>query len=81
MNDLFVRGFENPLHLFNEKREVYTVRYEDVNAILLNEFLKEHREVKEQDYKGPEQEARLTKQEATIAQQQIEIKALTAKVY
>jgi hypothetical protein len=27
--------------------EVYTVRYEAVNAMLLNEFLKEHREVQE----------------------------------
>jgi hypothetical protein len=27
--------------------KVYTVRYEAVNAMLLNEFLKEHREVQE----------------------------------
>jgi len=27
--------------------EIYTVRYEAVNAMLLNEFLKEHREVQE----------------------------------
>jgi hypothetical protein len=30
------------------KGEVYTVRYEAVNAMLLNEFLKEHRKVEEQ---------------------------------
>jgi hypothetical protein len=29
------------------KGEVYTVRYEAVNAMLLNEFLKEHRKVQE----------------------------------
>jgi hypothetical protein len=29
-------------------REIYTVRYEAVNAMLLNEFLKEHRKVEEQ---------------------------------
>ena len=29
----------------NEKGEVETVRYEAVNAMLLNEFLKEHRKV------------------------------------
>ena len=46
----------------DEKRQIYTVRYEAVNAMLLNEFLKEHR-------KAQEQEARLTKQEETIAQQ------------
>jgi hypothetical protein len=27
--------------------EIYTVRYEAVNAMLLNEFLKEHRKVEE----------------------------------
>ena len=55
----------------DEKRQIYTVRYEAVNAMLLNEFLKEHR-------KAQEQEARLTKQEETIAQQQRQIEALTA---
>jgi hypothetical protein len=44
--------------------------YDAVNAMLLNEFLKEHR-------KAQEQEARLTKQEETIAQQQRQIEALT----
>jgi len=28
--------------------EIYTVRYDAVNAMLLNEFLKEHRKVREQ---------------------------------
>jgi uncharacterized coiled-coil protein SlyX len=46
------------------------VRYEAVNAMLLNEFLKAYRRIEEQD-------SRLQKQEATIAQQQKEIKALT----
>src|SRR5213596_284244 len=44
--------------------KVYTVRYEAVNAMLLNEFLKEHRTVQEQG--------------ATIARQQKQIDALTA---
>jgi hypothetical protein len=46
--------------------KVYTVRYESVNAMLLNEFLKEHRTV--QGLKG------------TVAQQQKQIEALTATV-
>src|SRR5205814_4368161 len=33
----------------NAKGEVETVRYEAVNAMLLNEFLKEHRKVQEQE--------------------------------
>jgi hypothetical protein len=31
----------------DENGEVYTVRYEAVNAMLLNEFLKEHRKVEQ----------------------------------
>ncbi len=50
--------------------KVYTVRYEAVNAMLLNEFLKEHRKVEQQDHK-------IQKQEATIAKQQKQIEALT----
>jgi trimeric autotransporter adhesin len=42
----------------------YTVRYDQVNAMLLNEFLKEHRMVREL--------------KATVAQQQKQIEALTA---
>jgi hypothetical protein len=31
----------------NEDGEIYSVRYEAVNAMLLNEFLKQHRQVEE----------------------------------
>jgi septal ring factor EnvC (AmiA/AmiB activator) len=48
----------------------YTVRYDAVNAMLLNEFLKEHRKVEQQGKNF----------EAAIAQQQKEITALTATV-
>ncbi len=51
--------------------EIYTVRYDAVNAMLLNEFLKEHQKVEEQDH-------RLQKREAIIAKQQQQIDALTA---
>jgi hypothetical protein len=38
----------NPdLVICDEKGEVYTVRYDAVNAMLLNEFLKEHRKVEQ----------------------------------
>jgi len=45
------------------KGELYTVRYDAVNAMLLNEFLKEHRKVEQQDQ-------RLEQQERIIAKQQ-----------
>ena len=49
----------------------YTVRYEQVNAMLLNEFLKEHR-------KNEQQESKIEEQEAKIARQEKQIEALTA---
>ena len=45
----------------DEKGEIYTVRYDAVNAMLLNEFLKEHRKVERQDQKIQEQEAVIAK--------------------
>ena len=52
----------------DDQGKPYTVRYEAVNAMLLNEFLKEHRKVEQQrkDF------------EAALAQQQKRIDALTA---
>jgi len=49
----------------------YSVRYDAVNAMLLNEFLKEHRTVQEL-------KATAEKQQATIAFQEGQIKAMTA---
>jgi uncharacterized coiled-coil protein SlyX len=68
--------------------KVYTVRYEAVNAMLLNEFLKEHREVQEQKATIAQlksavakQEATITELKSTVAQQQkgMEIFAATLK--
>jgi hypothetical protein len=67
----------------------YTVRYEAVNAMLLNEFLKEHRKMQEQEATITHLKSALTRQEATIAgqqkgfeskiaHQQTQIEALTA---
>jgi hypothetical protein len=64
----------------DEEGKAMTVRYEAVNAMLLNEFLKEHRKVEEQERKAQQQDARLVKQETTIARQQQQIEALTATV-
>jgi len=44
----------------------YTVRYEAVNAMLLNEFLKEHRRMEEQDNRIEELTAQLKQQAAQI---------------
>jgi uncharacterized coiled-coil protein SlyX len=58
--------------------EIYTVRYEAVNARLLNEFLKEHRKVEEQQATITRLESKVAKQELTAAQQQKQVEALTA---
>jgi hypothetical protein len=55
----------------DDQGKVYTVRYDAVNAMLLNEFLKEHRTVQEL-------KSTVAKQEATAANQQKQIEALTA---
>ena len=50
--------------------KVYTVRYDAVNAMLLNEFLKEHKTVQEL-------KSAAAKQKATIVKQQKQIETLT----
>ncbi len=60
-----VADIDPDLVVRDESGEIYTVRYDAVNAMLLNEFLKEHRTVQEL--------------KTTIAQQQKQIEALTAR--
>src|SRR5438477_7044818 len=66
-----VTGVNPGLVVRDENGEIYTVRYDAVNAMLLNEFLKEHRKVQEQDRK-------IVKQEATITQLKKDMDALVA---
>ena len=54
----------------DEKGNPQTVRYEAVNAMLLNEFLKEHR-------KGQEQDATIAELKSDLAEQQKEIAVLS----
>jgi hypothetical protein len=57
----------------NPQGQPESVRYEQINAMLLNEFLKEHR-------KGEEQDRKLQEQETTIAELKAGMKALAATV-
>jgi Chaperone of endosialidase len=54
------------LVLPDKEGKPYTVRYDAVNAMLLDEFLKEHRKVDEQDRKLEEQGTLIAKQEQQI---------------
>jgi hypothetical protein len=59
--------------------KVYTVRYEAVNAMLLNEFLKQHRRVQEQEETITQLRSIVGKQEAAIAQQQKQLQSTAAQ--
>ena len=73
----------NPdLVVCDENGEIYTVRYDQINAMLLNEFLKEHKKVERQDGRIRDQETIITQLrsdlQATANSQQKQIEALTA---
>src|SRR5438874_12647962 len=57
----------------DDQGKPYSVRYEAVNAMLLNEFLKEHR-------RGEEQDRKIQDQETTIAELRSEMKTLVTTV-
>ncbi|HEY6154610.1 MAG TPA: hypothetical protein VIW07_12790, partial [Candidatus Udaeobacter sp.] len=61
-----------------ENGEVYAVRYDAVNAMLLNEFLKEHKKVQELEATITQLKSSAGKQEAASAQQQKQIESITA---
>jgi hypothetical protein len=66
-----VAAVDPDLVVRDENGEIYSVRYDAVNAMMLNEFLKEHR-------KNEQQESKIEEQEAKIARQEKQIEALTA---
>jgi hypothetical protein len=75
----------NPDLVVRDKQgKVNTVRYDQVNAMLLNEFLKEHKKVEEMNSKVAKQEAIIAQQQrefrATVTRQENEIQALTANL-
>ena len=64
----------NPALVLPDKEgKPYTVRYDAVNAMLLNEFLKEHKKVESQ-------QATITELTSTAAQQQKHMEVLTAQM-
>jgi Chaperone of endosialidase len=58
----------------------YSVRYEAVNAMLLNEFLKEHRKNEEQEATISQLKSTVAKQKTIGTEQEKEIQALAATV-
>ena len=64
----------------NPEGQPESVRYEQINAMLLNEFLKEHKKVEEQNRKLENQDARIEQQEITIGQLKADVETLIARV-
>ena len=60
----------------DDQGKPYTVRYEAVNAMLLNEFLKEHRKVEEQSSQIARQDYKVQTLETTVTNQQTQIELL-----
>jgi uncharacterized coiled-coil protein SlyX len=60
--------------------EPLTVRNDAVNAMLLNEFLKEHKKVEEQQTNITQLNSKMAEQAAIIAQQQKGMEVLTAQL-
>jgi septal ring factor EnvC (AmiA/AmiB activator) len=58
----------------------YSVRYDQVNAMLLNEFLKEHRKNEQQETSVTELKSTVAKQQAIIAQQRKDFEAAIANL-
>ena len=64
----------------DQNGEPYTVRYEAINAMLLNEFLKEHKKGEEQDRKLESQARTIQQQQDTIAYLKREVEMLVDRV-
>ena len=60
--------------------ELNTVRYDAVNAMLLNEFLKEHRKVEEQNGRLENQAHKIQEEEVTIAELKKAVETVVARL-
>ena len=60
--------------------KIYSVRYESVNAMLLNEFLKQHKAFLEGRCKVQEQQATMAQLKSTVAQQQKDFEKMVARL-
>jgi uncharacterized coiled-coil protein SlyX len=59
--------------------EIYTVRYDAVNAMLLNEFLKEHRKNEKQEVTIAELKAEIATLAVTVKEQAAQIQKVSAQ--
>ena len=64
----------------DEQGKPYSVRYEAVNAMLLNEFLKEHRKVQQLEANDAEQQREIKALVATVKEQAAQIQKVSAQL-
>ena len=64
----------------DEKGQLYSVRYEAVNAMLLNEFLKEHRKVEELQANAIQQASEIKELKASLKEQAAQIQKVSAQL-
>jgi hypothetical protein len=64
----------------DKERKLQTVRYEAVNTMLLNEFLKEHRKMQEQGTTIAELKKEIANLTATVKQQASQIQKVNAQL-
>ena len=69
----------------DQKGEIYTVRYDAVNAMLLNEFLKEHGKIEQQQKNTSRRLSRNSRRElrrslATVKEQAAQIQKVSAQL-
>jgi len=71
----------NPdLVVFDKQRKPYTVRYDQVNAMLLNEFLKEHKAFVQEQHKVEKLEATVASLVTTVKEQAALIQKVSAQL-
>jgi hypothetical protein len=71
----------NPALVLPDKEgKPYTVRYDQVNAMLLNEFLKEHKAFLEEQHKVEKLEATVTNLVAAVKEQAVQIRKVSAQL-
>ena len=71
----------NPDLVVRDKEgKVNTVRYDAVNAMLLNEFLKQHKKVEEQEATIQQLNFNAAKEDATINELKKDVQVLTAQI-
>jgi hypothetical protein len=64
----------------DEEGRPYTVRYEAVNAMLLNEFLKEHRKIESQDKRVQELETTVAQLKSELTEQATQIQKVSVQL-